>query len=185
MPAEGRALVLVGMTGSGKTTTGRLLARRLGWRHADADDLVAEESGTTVADLWAGQGEAAFRRAERAAIERALADRAPLVLSVGGGAVGDAGTRRLLRRSATVVWLRADDATLVGRLQGAELAARPVLQGDPAGRVPVMAAERRPWFEEVADAVVDVDGLAPDDVADRVLAAVGRAGAAPPPGAAP
>lgn len=160
------------MTGSGKTTTGRMLARRLGWQHADADDLVAEEAGTSVAELWLSQGEAAFRRSERAAVERALAVAGSMVLSVGGGAVADAGTRALLRRSATVVWLRAAHTTLVSRLQGPEMAVRPVLQGDPERRVPQMAAERRPWFEEVADVVVDVDGLSPEVVADRVLAAV-------------
>lgn len=180
VPADAARLVLVGMTGSGKTTAGRLLAERLGCRHLDADELVADAAGMSVAALWTAQGEAAFRVAERRAIERALERPGPQVLSVGGGAVTDERTRRALRRDGTVVWLRARDATLVDRLGRAAAAEdRPVLQGDPTGRVPLLSAQRRRWYAEVADVVVDVDDLSPEAVADRIVAALDASGPAP------
>lgn len=181
VPADGRPVVLVGMTGAGKTTVGRLLAHRLGWDHVDTDEIVAAEAGMSVAELWADQGEAAFRAAERRAIAQALQRGGGHVVSVGGGAVSDPHVRGMLGRAATVVWLRATDDTLVRRLQGADGDARPVLQGDPAGQVPVLARARRPWFEAVADLVVDVDAQRPDDVAEAVvagLASVGPSGGA-------
>lgn len=178
--ADGARVVLVGMTGSGKTTTGRLLAEQLGCPHVDVDDLVAEEAGMAVAEVWARAGEPAFRVAERRAVGRALARPGSVVVSLGGGAVGDEATRRALRDDpATVVWLRAAVPTLLARLAGPEQASRPVLgDGDPAARVAELAAARAPWYREVADLVVDVDGLAAGAVADRVGAALAPVGAA-------
>lgn len=163
-------LLLVGMMGSGKTTVGRLLAERLGWRYVDSDEEVEAATGQTVAQLFEEGGEEGFRAAETAALVGALADDGPVVVAVAGGAVLDPANRDLLRRSGTVVWLRARPETLAGRVGSG--AHRPLLAGSPAETVVRLDASRRPLYEHVADLVVDVDDLAAPAVAERIAAAM-------------
>lgn len=165
-----RRLFLVGMMGAGKTTVGRLVAERLGWRYVDSDEEVEAATGHTVAELFATVGEAGFRAAETAALVDALAGRGPVVVAVAGGAVLDPANRDLLRRSGTVVWLRARPETLACRVGAG--GHRPLLAGSPAETVLRLDASRRPLYQEVADLVVDVDELAAPAVADRVAAAL-------------
>jgi shikimate dehydrogenase len=87
-----------------------------------------------------------------------------------------AGNRRLLRHAGMVVWLRATLPTLAERVVGGEH--RPLLEGDRSGRLTELYAARRPFYEELADTVVDVDALTPDEVADQIVAAVEAAGRA-------
>lgn len=163
-------LLLVGMMGAGKTTVGRLLASRLGWRYADSDDEVVAMTGRTVKEIFESGGEAVFRPLESEALEAAVSGDDPIVVSVAGGAVLDPSNRALLRQSGTVVWLRAAPATLAARVQVAEERPhRPLLGTDPSSALERLDAERRPLYGEIADAVVDVDALAPDEVADEVL----------------
>lgn len=163
-------ILLVGMMGAGKTTVGHLLADRLGCPYLDSDDEVQAATGRTVPELFAAHGEAAFRAAESAALADAVAVDGSVVVAVAGGAVLDPANRDLLARSGTVVWLRADPATLAGRV--GDGAGRPLLDGDPAGALRRLDRVRRPLYQEVAQVTVDVDGLTADQVADRVLAAV-------------
>ena len=163
--------------GSGKSTVGRLVARRLGWGFVDLDEEVAGDTGRSVAALFAESGEPAFREAEARCLEAVLADeaRGPAVVAAGGGVVGDPANRGRLQRAGTVVWLRAQVATLEARV--GDGTGRPLLAGagDAAGRraaIQALAARRAPLYEEVADAVVDVDGLSAAEVAVRVEAAV-------------
>ncbi|MGH8979756.1 MAG: shikimate kinase, partial [Acidimicrobiales bacterium] len=162
--------LLVGMMGAGKTTVGRLLATRLGWRYLDSDDEVVAMTGRTVKELFDAGGEAAFRPLESDALVAAVSGAEPAVVSVAGGAVLDPANREILRRAGFVVWLRATPATLAGRVQAAEEHPhRPLLGDDPSSAVARLDAARRPLYEELADAVVDVDAHGPDEVADRVL----------------
>jgi shikimate kinase len=161
-------LVLVGMMGSGKTTVGRQLAVRLGWAFSDSDELVEASTGSTVPELFATQGEEAFRAEESRVLAEALGADGPVVVSAAGGVVLSADNRALLARHS-VVWLRADPATLAARVGAGE--GRPLIDADPAGTLVGLDAVRRPLYEEVADVVVDVDALDPATVVDRVLAA--------------
>ena len=161
-------LVLVGMMWSGKTTVGRQLAARLGWAFRDSDSMVEASTGSTVAELFAAQGEAGFRSEESRVLAEALAGAGPVVVSAAGGVVLAPENRALLA-SHTVVWLRADPATLAARIGDGR--GRPLLAADPAGTLVDLDAVRRPLYEEVADVVVDVDALDPATVVDRVLAA--------------
>ena len=163
-------VLLVGMMGAGKTTVGRLVAERLGCPYADSDAEVEAATGRTVPELFAELGEAAFRSAEAEVLARAVAVDGPAVVSVAGGAVLDPANRALIRRSGTVVWLRADPATLAGRV--GDGAGRPLLADRPAEELARLEAVRRPYYAEVAHAAVDVDGSAPEAVADAVLAAL-------------
>ena len=163
-------LLLIGMMGVGKTTTGRAVAARLGWTYLDSDGEVQRETGRTVPELFAEQGEAAFRAAEARVLREALARPEPVVVSVAGGAVLDPVTRQLVRASGTVVWLRARPETLAGRV--GDGAGRPLLGDQPATSLASLYAVRRPLYDEVAHCAVDVDELTPEEVVDRVVAVV-------------
>lgn len=165
-PAD-RHVVLVGMMGAGKSTVGRALAARLGREFADTDELVEEATKLTVREIFETEGEDEFRRLEGVLLHHALAVRAQGVIGCGGGIVTHEGARHLLRDGrGFVVWLRADPATLAARLEG--VGDRPLLDGDAEGNLRRIGAERAVWYDEVADLVVDVDGLEADDVVDAI-----------------
>lgn len=176
-------ILLVGMMGAGKTTTGELVARRLGWDYRDSDADVEALTGRTVPELFARDGEAAFRKAEAKVLADACMRERPEVISVAGGAVLNEDNRKLIRESGTVVWLRADPQRLAERV--GDGTGRPLLDDDPGAALARLAVERAPYYAEVADAVIDVDDLTVEEVADRVLAAagVGRSGTPTTPGA--
>ena len=175
-PPDPPRLVLVGMMGSGKSTIGTLLADRLGWAYRDSDADVETTTGRTVPEIFERDGEAAFRRAEAEVLARACALRTPVVVSAAGGSVLASDNRRLLAGSGTVVWLRARPETNARRV--GDGAGRPLLGDDPAGALTRLFAERAPFYREVADLVVDVDDLSPEEVVARILRFVGPDGAA-------
>jgi shikimate kinase len=164
-------ILLVGMMGAGKTTTGQLLAASLGWRYCDSDADVEADTGLTVPELFARDGEAAFRRAEATVLARACDNPLPSVVSVAGGAVLSPDNRALIAASGTVVWLRARPETLAARV--GDGAGRPLLGDDPGEAMVRLSAARAPFYEELAHLVVNVDELEADEVAERILAAVG------------
>jgi shikimate kinase len=160
-------ILLVGMMGAGKTTTGHLLAERLGWSYRDSDADVEAATGLTVPELFARDGEAAFRRAEATVLAAACAEPSPSIVSVAGGAVLSEDNRRLIASSGIVVWLRARPETLAARL--GDGFGRPLLGDDPAEAVVRLDAVRAPLYAELADVVVDVDELTAVTVADRII----------------
>ncbi len=162
-------ILLVGMMGCGKTTTGALVARRLGWDYRDSDADVEALTGRTVPEIFAIDGEAAFRKAEAEVLATACTQEQPAVIAVAGGAVLSEDNRELIRACGTVVWLRAEPHRLAQRV--GDGAGRPLLEGDKDEIMVRLLKERAPHYAEVADAVIDVDHLTPDQVADRVLAA--------------
>lgn len=159
------------MMGVGKSTVGLALARRLGWVYLDSDEQVMLRTGRTVPELFAEQGEAAFRAEERRALEDAVATAEPAVVSVAGGAVLDPDNRARIRAGGTVVWLRAAVDTLAGRV-GTGMG-RPLLGDDPAGALARLYEQRRPLYADLADLVVDVDEVTPQAVVERIVEAVG------------
>jgi shikimate kinase len=171
-----RRVLLVGMMGAGKTTTGRLVAEQLGWGYRDSDADVEAVTGLTVPELFRRDGEDAFRQAEADVLAAACADPAPSVISVAGGAVLRPDNRRLIAASGTVVWLRARPETLAARV--GDGAGRPLLDEGPADAMVQLNAVRAPLYAELADLVIDVDELPPAEVARRILAAVGAPQAA-------
>ena len=166
-------LLLVGMMGSGKTTVGRLAAQRPGWPHLDSDAEVERASGQTVPEIFADRGERAFRVAEAGALAAAL-EIEPVVVSVAGGAVLDPDNRRLIEGGGTVVWLRADVATLADRV--GDGTGRPLLDGDTERALAELDAVRRLLYAQIADCVVDVDDKTPEQVAAAVVGALDRGG---------
>jgi len=164
-------LVLVGAPGSGKSTVGALLAQRWGVPFADVDAVIEGRTGRSIAEIFADDGEPAFRALEEATTAELLDE--PGVLALGGGAVLSPATRAALA-GQPVVWLQVTIAHAAGRVGLNE--ARPLLLGNVRGRLVKLLNERTPLYASVAVGTVDTDGLGPDEVADRVEAlAVARA----------
>ena len=167
-----RHLVLVGLMGAGKTTVGAACATRLARPFVDTDDVVEANTGMTVAELFAHEGEARFRELERQAVVDACATPAPAVIACGGGAVVDADNRRLLHRVGFVVWLQAAPATLMARVKTGS--GRPLLEGRGTATLERLAVVRAGAYEATADVLVDTDGRTVHEVVDAVLEVYGR-----------
>lgn len=155
------------MMGAGKSTVGQEVAAHLGWSYFDSDEQVQHNTGMTIPEVFSAQGEDGFRAQEKSALVRAATLEVPVVISVAGGAVLDPENRRLIRDAGTVVWLVAPVATLVERV--GDGAGRPLLGDDPGATLARLYEERRPLYEELADIVVDVEGLTPEEVVEEVL----------------
>jgi shikimate kinase len=166
-------LTLVGYRGTGKSTVGALLARRLGCGWADADVVLEERVGCTIAAIVRDRGEPAFRDVESAVLGDLLA-RDDLVLATGGGVVLRAENRRLLvERGRPVVWLQAPADVIRARLAADPTTRdrRPALAGgDPLAEVEGALAAREPLYRECADLAVDAATEDPTAIADRILA---------------
>lgn len=158
----GRALVLIGPMGAGKTSLGRRLARTLGRTFTDTDRLVTAEHGEIDA-IFARSGEDHFRRLEAAAVRTALAGGG--VVALGGGAILDPATRAALADHDVVLLTLAPDV-VEHRVRGR---GRPLLEGaDPVARWTAIWREREPLYRALADLVVDTSDQPLARIADTV-----------------
>jgi shikimate kinase len=157
-------IVLVGAPGSGKSTVGALLAERLGLTFHDADAVIVERAGKSIAEIFTDDGESAFRALEEQITAELLA--MPGVLSLGGGAVMSAATRAALA-GRRVVWLRVGLTQSVKRV-GLDTA-RPLLLGNVRGQLLKLLNERAPLYAEVATDVVDTDHTTPAEVVEMIM----------------
>lgn len=162
-------MAIVGYMGSGKTTVGRLLARRTGRNFVDLDVEIFRKAGRTIPEIFAAGGEDRFRDLEHAALLDALATEEAAVISCGGGAVSRPENRAALRATPTV-FLREDIDVLYARTRGAN---RP-LRGDSREGFARRYAERLPLYREVADVEVRADGRGAADVAEEVERCLSR-----------
>ncbi|MCL6547931.1 MAG: shikimate kinase [Alicyclobacillus sp.] len=182
-------VALVGPMGSGKTTVGKALSGRIGARFVDLDDRIVKQAGMSIPDIFRTRGESGFRELEAGALAGLTreATAAPCVCATGGGIVTSPGCRQLLRESWDVVYLEATVATLVERLRG-EVDVRPMLKPYAdrlAERIQQLQSERAPWYLEVADVRISVDGRGVADIVEDImgwLSAKGEAGAGEIPG---
>lgn len=166
---------LVGLPGSGKTTVGRRVAKALSWRFVDSDELIEQKIGSSIAQFFAAQGEAAFRAIEEAVIAQLVEEPGGLVISTGGGAVLSAATRHRLRQGCHVIHLDARPIDLARRLHSDNR--RPLLKGgDPLARLTALHAERQPLYGAVAhDTVAGHPGKTVHRLTNEVLACIAAA----------
>ncbi|MGB0285491.1 MAG: shikimate kinase [Synechococcus sp.] len=162
----GRSLYLVGMMGSGKTSTGRPLAERLGYGFVDADAVIEQAAGCSIPDIFERDGEAGFRSLESQVLS-AISQRHSLVVATGGGVVTQPENWGLLH-SGIVIWLDVVPDQLLHRLN-ADSTVRPLLQtADPEAALNTLLNERRPLYAE-ADLTVVINDETPEAVADGIL----------------
>ncbi len=164
------SVALIGMRGCGKTTVGRELATILHCAHVDTDDLIRQGAGKSIADIFAQEGETAFRARELEAVRQAVSV-APTVISVGGGAILDERNVEALQNAATIVWLRVPAEVLWQRIVGdpATADSRPPLtaQSGP-DEVRQLLAQRSRYYEAAADLILDAAIQTPGQIAARI-----------------
>jgi len=166
-------IILTGFMGTGKTEVGRRLARTLGRTFVDTDRLVEMKAGRRVAEIFATQGEAAFRALEREAVTEACAI-PDAVVATGGGALLDRDNRRRLAAAGPIVCLTASPEEILRRIPDAS--SRPLLasaktKSERLERIQSLLAARESAYASATHAI-DTTGLTVDQVVDRVRAAV-------------
>ena len=160
-------IVLIGFMGSGKSTVGRIVARRLRFHFLDTDKLVEQRAGIPIAEIFRQHGEAHFRERETGALE-SLRGTKRHVLATGGGIVTVPGNIPLLRSLGLVVLLRADPEEIYRRVS--RNSERPLLQvEDPRKRVLDLMAQREALYESAAHFQVDSTRLHHNEVASRLI----------------
>jgi shikimate kinase len=163
-----RHIVLIGLMGVGKTTVGAIVADRLRRPLRDSDPEIEASTGRTVKQILADGGVNALRRHEAAAFFAAVEGDEPAVIAAPGGIVLDpAHRRRLGAVDAEIVWLTGDPELLAPRTATREH--RPWLDDDALGTLRMMERDREPLYREVATMTVAIDGLTPDEIADRIV----------------
>lgn len=159
-------IALTGFMGSGKSTVGRLLADSLGCVHIDLDREIVRNAGRSIPEIFAEDGEAAFRALEKEALEKTVKKYAETtaVLSLGGGTVTVPGAIGLLREKTLCIYLQASFECLKSRLEGGR-EGRPLADENIAGRL----LEREPLYLRAAHITLETDGLSPEEVADEII----------------
>jgi shikimate kinase len=153
--------------GSGKTTIGQLIARRLDIAFRDTDQVVEEETGRTVSDIFLEDGEDAFRLLEKGVLRNELLSDGT-VLALGGGAPISMDAQSALRAIASpVVYLDISLATVAPRIGFNR--DRPLLLHNPRGQWQTLMEARRPIYESIADTVIDVNTKSETEIVDEIL----------------
>ncbi|WP_414545771.1 shikimate kinase [Nostoc sp. CCY0012] len=163
---QGVNLYLVGMMGAGKTTVGKLLAQHLGYGFVDTDDVIAQAAGRSITQLFAEEGEAAFRQLESDVLAQVCAY-TKLTIATGGGIVLQQKNWSYLHHGL-VVWLDVPVELLYNRL--AEDTTRPLLQdADPKAKLRSLLEQRTPLYSQADVKITVTEGETPERIAQRVI----------------
>lgn len=171
-----RVVTLIGYRGTGKSTIAPLLAKTLGWTHVDSDIVIEEKAQRTISEIFADGGEPVFRRMERETIADLLKQQQQ-ILSVGGGAILNADTRRELRQAGPVVWLTAQIDTILKRIGNDHMTQqrRPNLtdHADARAEITEVLSARRELYAEASTLVIPTDDREPTEVCQAIVVALG------------
>ena len=163
-------IILIGFMGSGKTSVGERLAKKMDYTFIDTDTLIEQNQKDTISHIFELRGEEYFRELETKLIQELSATMQEAVLSTGGGMPLRELNRELLRNLGYVVYLRASTQSTVNRLMKDET--RPLLQGENLEeRVDRLQKERAPFYTQTAHITIDTDHLTPEEITERVLEA--------------
>jgi shikimate kinase len=158
-------IILIGFMGTGKTVTGRVLAKRTGMELVDMDSIIESRQGKTISEIFAQDGEAAFRALERELVKE-LSHRQGIVVSTGGGIVLNPENIADFEKSGLVVCLTASPATIFQRVE--KDTNRPLLSGDKKSQIEALLVRRKPLYESIKH-LVPTDGLTDEQTADQIL----------------
>lgn len=158
-------IILVGFMGTGKTVTGRALAQKSGMELVDMDSIIEQRAGCPISEIFATDGEAAFRKMERE-LAHELSQQSGLIISTGGGIVLNPDNLSDFERSGLLVCLTASPETIFQRLENDTT--RPLLSGDKKNQIGQLLEGRKPLYDAIAHQI-DGDRLDPEERADAIL----------------
>jgi len=171
-------LILVGLPGSGKSTVGRQLARRLNVPFTDSDHVIEQRIGCSIRDFFEREGEGVFRDIEESVI-RELTQVPAGVLATGGGAVLRPANRECLRQAGSVIYLRSTPEEVFRRVR--HDGNRPLLQvTDPLGRLRALYEERDPLYRETAHFIIETGRPSVPTLVNMIVMQLELAGIVPP-----
>lgn len=161
-------VILIGFMGCGKTSVGKRLAENLDMEFLDTDELIEAKQQKTITDIFAEDGEAAFRAMETECLKDLLnREGKAFVLSVGGGLPVREENRRLLSKIGHVFYLKVSPEVVYKRLRGDRT--RPLLQGvNPRGRIVDLMSARKHFYEEAAESIIEVDDREFTDIIEEI-----------------
>lgn len=161
-------IILVGYMGCGKTTVGKNLARICNFTFLDTDELIEEQQGRSISEIFATDGEAAFRDMETEVLKSMIEQQKErLVISTGGGMAVREENRGLLKQLGVVFYLKAKPETVYERVKGDTK--RPLLQcDDPLSRIREMQEQREPAYKDAAHHVIEVDEYRQQEIAEKI-----------------
>lgn len=163
-------IFLVGFMGAGKTTVGRLLARKLGWRYCDADKVIETKAGKTVSEIFSSHGELHFRDLESETLY-SLAGKTKQVIATGGGAVMREENREAMKKGGVTIYLKAPMSVIWERVRHSKT--RPLLNVDnPYDAAEELLRKRAPSYE-TADMTIDTESLTPEEAASEIMKRLG------------
>lgn len=161
-------IILIGFMGSGKTSVGESLAKKLSCPFQDTDQLIEKKAGITIQQMFETQGEEYFREYETKLLQELKLSLEHTVLSTGGGMPLRKQNARLLKDLGHVIYLKAEAETVLKRLAGDT--SRPLLrQSDRRKRVEQLLSERTPLYKWAADHIIETDGKTVDEIIDNIL----------------
>jgi shikimate kinase len=161
-----RNITLVGFMGTGKTTVGRILAKRLGYRFIDVDEEIEREQGVSISHIFSEMGEPYFRQLEKDMI-KTLSLKEGLIISAGGGTVVDERNVEAMKQGGALVCLTATPDEIMKRAGNSSN--RPLLQvPDPMAKILELMSKREPYYLK-ADIIVDTTAMTPEEVAAEVI----------------
>lgn len=161
-----RCVILTGFMGSGKSTVGRVLAKKLGCPFVDLDAVIVKTAGKSINRIFAEEGEPAFRALESVCLERVL-NEGRAIVATGGGVVMAEQNRELMGRLGTVINLMVSLPRVLERLKGAT--DRPLFGGVDAEQKARALMEQREQFYAAADIRIDTDGKSVEDVSAEII----------------
>ena len=164
-------IALIGLRGAGKSTLGKILAKKIGWSFVELNKEIERQNGLSVAEIIALYGQEGFRRMEQTALGQLLARKEPMVLATGGGIVSEPLTFDLILKSFYTIWLKAEPEEHMARVRR-QGDLRPMADDRSAmAELRNILLSREPLYAR-ASAVVDTAGLSVDDAATRLIEAV-------------
>lgn len=162
-----RPVILIGLPGSGKSTVAQHLGQLLGRPVFSIDEIVVEQAGLSIAEIFAADGEDKFRELETEALARAIKEAPNAIVDGGGGLVVRPENRQIIRQAGTTVWLDAPNAVLVERI--GSTASRPLLTESPLDSITRLRRERLGHYTSAADVIIDTYQLPESKVAEEVV----------------